>query len=277
MVENTGFHCSVSAGYAYLFDTVKKYGLDTFQVFTKNQRQWKEKTIARPDAEFFRQGLAAHTMGPVLSHTSYLVNLCSSTEEIRLKSIAALAAEIRRCDALGISYAVLHPGASRELSEQEAIETIAAGLKEVTALTAGSKVRILLENTAGQGSSIGWRFEHLGAIIGIAGEDRLGVCFDTCHAFAAGYDMRTSGGTEAVLQEFDRCVGLGHLRAFHFNDSKGALGSHLDRHEHIGKGQLGIVPFRELLKSFPHLPKVLETSHEQELHIRDLELLRSLE
>jgi len=274
-VENIGVHCSAGGGYVYLFETIKKLQLDTFQIFTKNHRQWKEKLISDDESAFFKANFLKNKVKTGISHTTYLINLASADDEIRRKSIIALAAEIERCKALGIKYAVLHPGGSKLLSDKQVIDRIAQGLKVVIDYCEGNDVMILLENTAGQGASIGWKFENLREIIESTECNNIGVCFDTCHAFAAGYDIRTTEGFNDVMNQFDKKIGLKFLKAFHLNDSKGDFKSRIDRHEHLGKGKIGITPFVEILKNFPGLPKVIETDHEGGLHIKDLELLRS--
>ena len=274
-VKNIGFHCSAGGGYIHLFDTIKNNHMDTFQIFTKNHRQWKEKLIPDEEADFFKKSFQKNKVKTGISHTTYLINLASTDEEIRRKSILALAAELERCKALGIKYAVLHPGGSKMLNENQAIDRIAQGLKVVIDYCEGNEVMILLENTAGQGASVGWKFENLKAIIDSTECNNIGVCFDTCHAFASGYDIRTTEGFNETINHFDRAIGLKFLKAFHLNDSKADFKSRVDRHEHIGKGKIGITPFLEILKKFPALPKVIETDHEGSLHVKDLELLRS--
>jgi deoxyribonuclease IV len=171
---------------------------------------------------------------------------------------------------------VLHPGANREMKDKDTIKLIAKGLATVLDHTKHLKAKILLENTAGQGSSIGWKFEHIRDIMKIVKSDRIGMCFDTCHAFAAGYDIRTKAGFEETMNHLDKTVGLDRLMAFHLNDSKGDLGTRIDRHEHIGKGKIGLEAFRQVMKHFKHVPKVLETDHENDMHLKDVEVLRGL-
>ncbi|MFM7767666.1 MAG: deoxyribonuclease IV, partial [Bacteroidota bacterium] len=210
------------------------------------------------------------------SHCSYLINLAAESDETREKSIAALTLEVERCTLLGLSFCVLHPGAAGSQTQETAIEKIADGLKQVLEKTPTSKVMILLENTAGQGSSVGGPFENLKQIAELTQSKRIGYCFDTCHAYAAGFDIRTTKGCEETFAEFDRILGLENLKAFHLNDSKGDLGSHLDRHEHIGKGKLGLEPFRYIMKNFPQIPKVIETEKSDEWDRENLDLLKSL-
>lgn len=271
-----GIHCSISGGVENALDLAKEWGIDTFQIFTKNQRQWADRVITNEEGKLFRQKMKKLKIPVGISHTAYLINLASSDEEIREKSVMALASELLRCDGLGLMGTVLHPGANKEVSPAEGMEMIAKSLKMVLDHTKHIKAKVLLENTAGQGSSIGWKFEHIRDIMDIAKSDRLGMCFDTCHAFAAGYDIRTQAGFEDTMAQLDKIVGLDKLLAFHLNDSKGDLATRVDRHEHIGKGKIGLEPYKVIMKKFLHVPKVLETDHENDLHLEDLKVLRSL-
>ena len=271
-----GIHCSIAGGVENALAQAKEWGIDTFQIFTKNQRQWRERVITDEEGEPFRKQMKKQKIPVAIAHTTYLINLASRDEEIREKSVMALASELLRCEALGLTGAVMHPGANKEVEDKEAIKLIAHGIKMVLDHSKHLKAKIILENTAGQGSSIGWKFEHIRDIMKHVNSDRLGMCFDTCHAFAAGYDIRTQSGFEDTMEKLDETVGLDKLVAFHLNDSKGDFGTRIDRHEHIGKGKIGLEPFRQILKHFKHVPKVLETDHENDMHLRDLEVLRSL-
>lgn len=271
-----GIHCSIAGGVENALALAKEWGIDTFQIFTKNQRQWRERVITDEEGEPFRKQMKKQKIPIAIAHTSYLINLGSRDEEIREKSIMALASELLRCEALGLAGTVLHPGANREMEDTETIKLIAKGLKMVLDHSKHLKAKIILENTAGQGSSIGWKFEHIRDIMNHVSSKRLGMCFDTCHAFAAGYDIRTQAGFEDTMEKLDETVGLDKLVAFHLNDSKGDFATRIDRHEHIGKGKIGLEPFRQIMKQFKHVPKVLETDHENDMHLRDLEVLRSL-
>jgi deoxyribonuclease-4 len=251
-------------------------GIDTFQIFTKSQRQWKEKAFTIEEGLSFKAKMKATGIKIAFSHCSYLFNLASTNEELRNKSILGLVAELHRCESLGLQFAVLHPGANRLLTETESIRQIAEGLKLVLEQTAGLKAKVALENTAGQGAAIGYKIAHLQEILSIVGSERMGVCIDTCHAFAAGYDIRDEAGFDSLIQEIDSLVGLEKLWAFHVNDSKGELGSRIDRHHHIGQGKMTLTPFQYLLKNFPHIPKVLETDKDNEMDEVNLQTLRSL-
>lgn len=271
-----GVHCSVSGGLENAFAEADGLGIDVMQVFTRNQRQWNAKPISEEEQITFQNTWKSSNIKVAFSHCSYLINLAAESDETREKSIAALTLEVERCTLLGLSFCVLHPGAAGSQTQETAIEKIADGLKQVLEKTPTSKVMILLENTAGQGSSVGGPFENLKQIAELTQSKRIGYCFDTCHAYAAGFDIRTTKGCEETFAEFDRILGLENLKAFHLNDSKGDLGSHLDRHEHIGKGKLGLEPFRYIMKNFPQIPKVIETEKSDEWDRENLDLLKSL-
>jgi deoxyribonuclease-4 len=241
--------------------------MDCVQVFTKNNNQWRAKPISDEEAKQFRDALAATGVSQPLSHSSYLINLASPDDALWEKSVDSFAVELQRADRLGIAHVVLHPGSFTTSSEEEGIARAAKGLSEAfrragKTCTAGC----LLENTAGQGTNLGWRFEHLAAIRKrVRQPQRVGVCIDTCHAFAAGYPLRSQREYKATMAELDRVVGLELVKAFHLNDSKRELGSRVDRHEHIGHGCLGLEPFRHLLRDrrFRKVPMYLETPKEE--------------
>jgi deoxyribonuclease IV len=271
-----GVHCSISGGFDNAFLEAERLGINTFQIFTKNQRQWKERIISESESETFRRNLKKYNILKSFSHCTYLVNIASSDEKIRTQSVFSLTAEIQRCEQLGLDYAVLHPGSFKNATLKEGVTFIMDGLKKVLKDTSDSSVKILLENTAGQGSSIGGDFETIAEIISSAESDRIGFCMDTCHAYAAGYDISTADGFNNTIHQIDKIMGLEKLYAFHLNDSKGTLGSHLDRHEHIGKGNIGVEAFHEIIHNFPHIPKVLETPKENDMDRLNLQTLRNL-
>lgn len=271
-----GVHCSISGGLHNAFCEAASLGITTFQIFTKNQRQWKEKVVKPAEASQFRSDFEDSDVKTAFSHASYLINLASNENALWLRSTEALIGEVRRCDLLGLAFIVLHPGSAKGSGEQEGIKRVVKALKDVIHATDDSSVKILLENTAGQGTSIGYKFEHLRQIMDGVDSERICVCFDTCHAFAAGYDIRTKSGFEATMESLDRIVGLRRLMAIHLNDSKGDLGSNRDRHEHIGKGKLGIEPFRQIMKRFQHTVKVIETPKEDRMDEVNLRVLREL-
>jgi len=272
-----GVHCSVSGGIDHAFEEARKLGIDTFQIFTRNQRQWKAKPISEEEKKTFAAAWAANPQVKVIfSHASYLINLASADEGLRFKSITGFTEEVIRCHELGLAYTVLHPGAAGESTEEDAMNRIADSLKKIVQETTHSKVKILLENTAGQGSHVGYKFEHIRNIMDLTGSDRIGTCFDTCHAFAAGYNIATEEGFHKTWEDFDHIIGLSKLHAIHLNDSKGDLASRLDRHEHIGQGKIGALAFKLMMKKFPHIPKVIETDEENNMDEVNIKLLREL-
>jgi len=261
-VKLLGAHMSIAGGVHLAVERAGSAGCDALQVFTKSSNQWKAKPLSAADAALFREKQIEHGVSPAFAHNSYLINLASPDAALRTRSIAAFTEEIDRCDALGLPYLIAHPGAHMGAGEEAGIDRIAGALNEIFASRLPSRVRVLLETTAGMGSSVGHRFEHLREIIRRLDEPgRAGVCLDTCHVFAAGYDISTEKGYHAVMAECERVLGLQWIRAFHLNDSKKGLGCRLDRHEHIGKGGLGITAFWCLLNDprFDGAPMVLET------------------
>jgi len=275
-----GAHESVAGGLAKAFDRGRVDGCAAIQIFTKNSNMWREPFV---DAEAIAQFRAAHAAQPVpvMAHTSYLINLATDKADILEKSRDALVAEVKRSSALGVDFCVLHPGAHLGAGEDVGVRRTVESLDEVHERTPGATARILIENTAGQGTCVGHRIEHLAEIFArVKHPDRLGVCLDTQHTFAAGYDISTQGGYEATLGEIDRAVGLAKIEAFHLNDSKKPAGSRVDRHEHIGDGLLGLRTFWRLANDprFARTPGVVETEpRDPEAPYRDeVALLRSL-
>ena len=271
-----GVHCSVAGGLENAFTQAAEFNINTFQIFTRNQRQWKAKPITADEQKKFKAALRASNVKTAFSHCSYLINLAAGDNDMLIKSITALIEEVERCTALGLSYCVLHPGAAGGQTMDDAIFRIAEALKIVLLKTPSSKVMILLEITAGQGSSVGGKFENLKEIYNHVKSKRIGYCFDTCHAFASGYDIRTEKGMAVTMKEIDDILGIKNLKVFHLNDSKGDLDSHLDRHENIGKGKLGLAPFRYIMQNFPDIPKVLETPKEDDGDKINLAVLRKM-
>jgi deoxyribonuclease-4 len=278
-----GSHLSISGGYYKAVESAHTVGCDCVQLFTKNNNQWRGKPLVEDDRTRFRTTLERLEILHPIAHDSYLINLASPDEELWQKSVDALHEELVRCDFLGIAYLVAHPGAFTTSSEEEGIARVAAGLDEVHRRGKKLKAQVLLETTAGQGSTLGWRFEQLGAILEQTKDaDRLGICFDTCHVFAAGYPMETKKEYTATMAQLDKAVGLDRLKAFHLNDSLKPFGSRVDRHAHIGRGHLGLAPFGWLLndRRFKTTPMYLETAKEQEdgveMDIVNLKILRDL-
>jgi deoxyribonuclease IV len=270
-----GAHQSIAGGYYRAPETARQCGCDCVQLFCKNNNQWRAKEISDDDVARFQTALRETKVAHPLSHDSYLINLAAPDEMLWRKSLEAFIVELQRAEQLGIPYVVTHPGSYTSSSEEAGLKRIIEALDETHRQTRGLKVRTLLENTAGQGSNLGWRFEHLAEIIGgVKDPDRLGICIDTCHVFAAGYPVATPKDYKATFRELDKIVGLKLIKAFHLNDSKRELGSRVDRHEHIGKGQLGLEAFRFLLNDprFQKTPMYLETPKEVNGENRGLEL-----
>ncbi len=238
-----GVHVSIGGGLARAVEEAQGLGCETMQIFAGNPRGWQRRALSEPEGRAVTQALEATGIGPLVVHCSYLVNLASPKPEIYEKSCEVFIEDLKRCDAMGAEYFVLHPGSHLGSGLKEGMGRIAAAFKRMREAFA-PKVRVLLENVAGGGSDIGGSFSELRQLADMIGESHeVGVCLDTCHAFAAGYDLRTPAGWRATLDEFDRELGMDKLRALHCNDSKGTLGSHLDRHAGIGEGHLGVEGF----------------------------------
>jgi deoxyribonuclease-4 len=240
----------------------REVGCDAIQLFTKSNRQWKARPLRDEEVESFRHNLAATGIGPVVAHDCYLLNLAAPTAAPWKRSVAAFQEELERAERLGIPFLVTHPGAHLGASEADGIARVAEALNVLHAALPRHRVRILLETTAGQGTSLGHRFEQLADILDrVEAAQRIGICLDTCHLFAAGYDLRTPEGYRATLRELEACLGIGRVQAIHLNDSRRELGSRVDRHEHIGEGQLGLAAFGFILNDarFRAVPMILET------------------
>ncbi len=257
-----GAHLSIAGGYHKAVEKAQLCGCDCVQLFTKNNTQWRARPITAEESRRFRAALAELDISHPIAHTSYLINLASPDRALWPKSIDAMVVELHRAATLGIPYVVLHPGAYTTSSHARGLRRIIRALDAVHAQTRGVEARCLLETTAGQGTSIGHRFEHLGAILGsVKDPDQLGICFDTCHVFAAGYPLGTRKQYRATMKTLDEIVGLEKIKAFHLNDSRRELGSRVDRHEQIGHGKLGLTAFGHLLadRRFRRTPMYLET------------------
>ncbi len=273
-----GAHTSAAGGAHNALYEGREIGATTIQLFTSNQKQWNGRTIGPEEIALWNKALAETGIEQVMSHDSYLINLGSPDPEILRKSRKAFAEEWKRCHAFNIPYLNFHPGAHTSGTIEQCIETIIASLLELESLAQEGRTKILLEATAGQGSSVGHRFEHLAAILqGVKGKLPIGVCIDTCHIFAAGYDVRTAADCDNTLKEFDRIVGLEYLSAFHLNDSLKDFGSRVDRHAALGKGKIGIDCFQFLMTDprTRHLPKYLETPDGPPLWKEEIALLKS--
>jgi deoxyribonuclease IV len=277
---NLGAHMSIAGGLHTAFARGEAVGCRAMQIFCKNERQWQGKPLRDEDIALFRAEQARTGIGPLIVHDSYLINLASPRDDLWEKSIAAIADELDRGDRLGIPLLVTHPGAHTGSGCESGIERVTHALNRLFDEGVGGETTVLLENTAGQGSCLGGRVEELAWMLeGVRHPERVGVCIDTCHLFAAGYDFRTPESYAATFDRLISLVGSERIRAFHLNDSKGALGSHLDRHAGIGEGEIGVEAFGLLLNDprFADLPMVLETPKEPEgADVRNLTLLRSL-
>ena len=257
-----GAHMSVAGGLPRAVERGIVHGCAAMQIFAKNANQWKGRLIPREEIREFRAKLKASGIGPVVSHASYLINLATATPALRAQSIEAMGDELDRAEALGLLGVVLHPGCYTRGSEAEGLELIAGALIDLLRARRRGKTMILLEHTAGQGTSLGATFEQLASIIAkMRDHPRVGVCLDTCHLLASGYDLCSPEGYDRTFTQFGRLVGFGRLKAFHLNDSKKPIGSRVDRHEHIGEGCLGLEPFRRIVndRRFRGLPMLLET------------------
>lgn len=258
-----GAHMSVAGGLPRAVARAVVHRCDALQVFAKNASQWRGRPLPADEVAQFRAAVVQARLVAVVSHASYLINLATTDAALRAQSREAMADELDRAEALGLLGVVLHPGCYTSGRASDGIRLIAQNLRELLDTRAAGSTMVLLECTAGQGSSLGSRFEELAEIIGLMdGHARVGVCLDTCHLLAAGYDLTTDEGYADTFTDFGRIVGFDRLRVFHVNDSKKPLGSRVDRHEHIGKGYLGLEPFRRLVndRRFARIPMLLETA-----------------
>ena len=276
-----GTHISISGGVHLAFQRARSIECTTMQVFTKNNTQWRARPLTDDDVRNYRD-LADHAgIAPVVAHATYLINLCAVNRTTLNRSRRTFVNELQRCETLGIHALIFHPGSHLGKGETEGVRRIVESLNMAHAKTPGYRTKTTLETMAGQGTTIGHRFEHLGEIIDrVERGDRMAVCIDTCHLFAAGYDITTEDGWEKTIEEFDTVIGSHRLAAIHVNDSRRPLGSRVDRHEHIGKGLMGLTPFRMLMNDprLLHIPKILETEKSEDMHedVENMALLRSL-
>jgi deoxyribonuclease IV len=257
-----GAHLSIAGGLPRAVDRAQASRCETLQIFTKSAGQWRARPLPSEEIARFRARVDETGIHPVVAHNSYLINVAAAAPALRAQSIAALGEELDRAEALGLDGLVMHPGSYTRGTEAEGLALIAEALRELLRARPRARTKVLLEHTAGQGTNLGHRFEHLAAIIDrLSGSPRVGVCLDTCHLLSAGYDITSKAGYETTFRDFDRIVGVDRIAVFHLNDSKKPCGSRVDRHEHIGKGCLGLEPFRRLLNDprFARLPMLLET------------------
>ncbi|MCC5831980.1 MAG: deoxyribonuclease IV [Chlamydiales bacterium] len=272
-----GAHTSAAGGAHNALIEGNSIGATTVQLFTANQRQWRGKPLTNQGIEQFRETMGATGLRAIMSHASYLINLGSPNEENRQKSIKAFYEEVERCRALGIAYMNFHPGAALDDSREACLDRIVEGMLEVEDICTSDGTRLLLETTAGQGSTVGATFEELAYILDKT-KERLpvGVCIDTCHIFVAGYDIRTSDGWQKTLKSFDKIIGLEHLHAFHLNDSLKGFNSRRDRHAPLGEGEIGLESFKFLMRSelTREVPKYMETPGGPPLWEKEISMLR---
>ena len=276
-----GAHMSIAGGLDKSIERGASIGCTAIQIFTKNSNQWRAPLLREGDIQAFKVRRKSWGEGALFAHDSYLINLGSPDEVLFQKSLSAFQEEYDRCDALGLDFLVMHPGAHVGGGEEGALSQIARAVKQVLTHSPQAKTEILFETTAGQGSNVGYSFEHLRALLDASGSpERVGICFDTCHVFAAGYDLRTKKSYEATMEGFGRTVGVNRIKVFHLNDSKKGLNCRVDRHEHIGKGAIGLEGFQVLMNDerFSKVPKVLETPKGEDLaeDVMNLKTLKSL-
>lgn len=276
-----GAHMSIAGGLYTAFERANRVGCTAMQIFTKNSNQWNDPVISSGDVSKYRDAENKSKVRTVVSHDSYLINLCGATETLLEKSRKAFVSEIKRCALLGIKYVIFHPGAHTVLERKEAVKLVADSINDSHEKTRALDVVTLIETTAGQGTTLGSSFEEIAEMIShVKDKSRVGVCIDTCHIFAAGYDIRSKDTYEAAMKDFDRIIGLDLLHAVHLNDAKKPLNSRVDRHEHIGKGEIGRAAFRFIMNDdrLTSVPKMLETPKGDDgykMDIVNLKLLRS--
>jgi len=280
---------SIAGGLPLAVERARVHRCDALQIFTKSSNQWRARTLPPAEIAEFRDKVERASIGPVVAHASYLINLATMEPVLRERSLLAFGEEIDRAEALGLLGVVIHPGSYTTGTEDEGLRLVADAVRRVLRERPRGRALVILEHTAGQGTSLGWRFEQLARMIDhLDGDPRVGVCLDTCHLWGAGYDLASEEGYRATFEAFERLIGLDRLRVFHVNDSKKPLGSRRDRHEHIGQGMIGRAAFRRLVNDtrFGTLPMILETpktdgrgptSVERDpLDVRNLRTLRAL-
>lgn len=276
-----GAHTSIQGGVSKSVDFAQKLKFTAMQIFSKNNNRWYAKPLQEAEINRFKKKLKSSNIKFVVVHDSYLINLCAKDNDILNKSRETFQDELLRCELLGIPYLNFHPGAHTGLGEENGIKLIAESINIVHEKTKGYKVNSMLETTAGQGTSLGYRFEQLKKIINLVEDKkRMSVCIDTAHIFAAGYNIKDPKEYKKVIKEFDEIIGLKRLKCFHMNDSKKELGSRVDRHEHIGKGFIGLEGFRNIMndKKLEMIPKILETpkGKDQLDDLKNLKILKGL-
>jgi len=274
-----GFHISIAGGFSKVVERAKLRGCETIQFFSRNPRGWKYGPLDKEDVGAFRSSMTTSTLFPVFLHLPYLANIACSKSKFYSRSIKSIVTDIQRAEQLGAQYLIIHIGHRMEFSENEAMEAVSKGINQAFEKVENSVI-LLLENTAGQGTEIGYTFDQIEKIIDqVDGKERMGVCLDTAHTFEAGYDLSKPEGTESMLESFGKTIGLKRLRLLHLNDSKTPLGSRKDRHWHIGEGYIGREGFRYLINHplLKHLPGIMETPRKDTVEdLKNMKVIRSL-
>jgi len=274
-----GFHISIAGGFSKVVERAEVRGCETIQFFSRNPRGWKYGPLDPEDVERFRSSIQSSSLFPIFLHLPYLPNIANQKSKFYERSVDSIVTDLERAEELGAQCLIIHIGHRGEASEDEAIESVAQGIDRVFERVNNSVI-LLLENTAGQGSEIGYAFEQIKTILDRVDDNkRMGICLDTAHSFEAGYDLSNKDGIDRTLESFDRTIGLQRLHLFHLNDSKTPLGSRKDRHWHIGEGCIGLEGFRYLVNhpSLKHLPGIMETPRSDTVEdLRNMEVIRSL-
>jgi deoxyribonuclease-4 len=274
-----GFHISISGGFSKVVERANVRGCETIQLFSRNPRGWKYEPLDETDVKKFRESIPSSGIFPIFLHLPYLPNIACSKSKFYKRSIHSIATDLQRAEQLGAQYLIIHIGHRMESSEDEAIEAVSRGINQAFDSVKNSVV-LLMENTAGQGTEIGYRFEQIRKIMdGVQESGRLGVCLDTAHSFEAGYDLSNKEGIERTIESFDQRIGLKRLHLLHLNDSKTPLGSRKDRHWHIGEGSIGLEGFRTLVNHplLKHLPGIMETPRKDTIEdLKNMKVIRSL-
>ena len=274
-----GFHISIAGGFSKVVERANVRGCETIQFFSRNPRGWKYSPLNEKEVEEFRSSIQSSPLFPVFLHMPYLPNIASFKSKFYERSIQSISTDLQRAEQLGAQYLIIHIGHRMESSEDEAIEAVSQGINQAFSMVKNAVI-LLLENTAGQGTEIGYNFEQIKKIIeGVHNHQRMGVCLDTAHSFEAGYDLSNKEGMERTLENFDQTVGLKRLHLLHLNDSKTPLGSRKDRHWHIGEGYIGLEGFRHLVNHplLRHLPGIMETPRKDTVEdLKNMKVIRSL-
>jgi deoxyribonuclease-4 len=274
-----GFHISIAGGFSKVVERARVRGCETIQFFSRNPRGWKYSPLDKKEVKAFLSSLQPPVLFPIFLHMPYLPNIASSKSKFYKRSIHSIATDLQRAEQLGAQYLIIHIGHRMESSEDQAIEAVSQGINQAFKKVKNG-VMLLMENTAGQGTEIGYTFDQIEKIVeGVHDHQRMGVCLDTAHTFEAGYDLSDENGIDRTLEKFDQRIGLKRLHLLHLNDSKTPLGSRKDRHWHIGEGHIGLEGFRHLVNhpSLRHLPGIMETPRKDTIEdLRNMKVIRSL-